>query len=111
MKLKLSGLLLVVLVSACAPATGVGEIIEDPTDGPAPSTVTLRPTPAPREVAAETHTGKGSGEFTTSWPADQLGFFTFDCPKCSANVMVDTDGGEHGLVNAIGAYRGTTWLN
>jgi hypothetical protein len=112
MKLRLSCLLLVVLVSACAPATGLGEIIEDPTDGPAPpSTATVPTTPAPREVPAETHTGKGSGEFATSWPADQLGFFTFECPKCSANVMVDTDGGEHGLVNAIGAYKGTTWLN
>ncbi|WP_290051219.1 hypothetical protein, partial [Amycolatopsis solani] len=74
---------------------------------PPPSTAP----PAPREVPTETHTGKGSGEFETSWPADQLGFFTFDCPKCTSNVMIDSDGGEHGLVNAIGAYKGTTWLN
>ena len=26
-------------------------------------------------------------------------------------MIIDTDGGEHGLVNAIGAYKGTTWLN
>ncbi|MEU5257603.1 hypothetical protein [Amycolatopsis sp. NPDC021455] len=112
MKLRLSCLSLVVLASACAPGTGLGEIVEDPTGAPPPTATSTLPTPpVPHEVPTETHTGKGSGEFATSWPADQLGFFTFECPKCSANVMVDTDGGEHGLVNAIGAYKGTTWLN
>ncbi|MEA5361964.1 hypothetical protein VA596_20670 [Amycolatopsis sp., V23-08] len=106
MKLRLSCLLVLILASACAPPVGYGEIIAasssgEPSTGPA----------APREVPPETHTGTGSGEFATSWPADQPGFFTFDCPKCSSNVIIDTDGGEHGLVNAIGAYKGTTWLN
>ncbi|WP_284748190.1 hypothetical protein [Amycolatopsis sp. RTGN1] len=62
-------------------------------------------------MPTETHTGTDYDEFATSWPADQLGFLTFDCPKCTDNVALDGDGGEHGLVNAIGAYRGTTWLN
>ncbi|RSM50131.1 hypothetical protein DMA12_02435 [Amycolatopsis balhimycina DSM 5908] len=112
MKFRLSWLLLVVLTSACAPAGGYGEILERPSGHPAATVpLTTPPRPAPRDLPAETHTGKGSGEFTTSWPADQLGFFTFDCPKCSGNVLIDTDGGEDGLVNAIGAYKGTTWLN
>ncbi|MFG1639545.1 hypothetical protein ACGFMK_04595 [Amycolatopsis sp. NPDC049252] len=107
MKLRLSCLLVLILASACAPSVGYGEIVAATSaEEPSPTSAA-----APREVPLETHTGTGSGEFATSWPADQLGFFTFDCPKCSSNVIIDTDGGEHGLVNAIGAYKGTTWLN
>lgn len=109
MKFRLSWLLLVVvLASACTPAPGYGVIVEATAPVAPPSSTAP---PAPSEVPTETHTGKGSGEFQTSWPADQLGFFRFDCPKCSANVIIDTDGGEYGLVNAIGPYKGTTWLN
>ncbi|WP_410668454.1 hypothetical protein [Amycolatopsis sp. cmx-4-68] len=96
------------VLAACAPATGYGTIVADSTAAPVPTTTAP---PPPREVPAETHTGKGDGEFAVTWPADQLGFFTFDCPKCRDNVMIDTDGGEFGLVNAIGAYKGTSWLN
>jgi hypothetical protein len=100
----------VALTSACGPATGFGtiETSSEPVPVPAPTTSAA---PVLRDVPTETHTGKGEGEFATTWPADQLGFFTFDCPKCSSNVMIDTDGGEYGLVNAIGKYKGTTWLN
>ncbi|MEV5714391.1 hypothetical protein AB0L41_10870 [Amycolatopsis mediterranei] len=114
MKIRLGGLLpLLVLASACAPATGYGEIVaESPPALPAsPPSPTSSAPPVPRDVPTETHTGKESGEFQTSWPADQLGFLTFECPKCTSNVIVDTDGGEHGLVNAIGAYKGTKWMN
>ncbi|EOD67904.1 hypothetical protein [Amycolatopsis vancoresmycina] len=110
MKIRLGCLLLLALTSACTPTTtGYGTIVADPTHA-IPTPTTTAP-PAPRDVPTETHTGKGSGEFQTSWPPDQLGFFTFDCPKCRDNVIIDTDGGEHGLVNAIGAYQGTTWMN
>lgn len=109
---RLSALLVLLLATACAPATGYGVIVAaSAPQAPTPAPPTTTAPPAPRDVPTETHTGKGSGEFQTSWPADQLGFFTFDCPKCSANVIIDTDGGEHGLVNAIGAYHGTTWMN
>ncbi len=107
MKMRLGGLLLLlsVLTAACAPATGYGVIVAE---SASPSVTAPA---APRDVPPETHTGTESGEFQTTWPADQVGFFTFECPKCTSNVIVDTDGGEHGLVNAIGAYRGTKWLN
>ncbi|MFB9683315.1 hypothetical protein [Amycolatopsis plumensis] len=112
MKIRLAGvLLLLVLASACAPSSGYGEIVADPTYEPALPTPTSTAPPVPREVPTETHTGSESGEFQTTWPADQVGFFTFDCPKCTANVIVDTDGGDHSLVNAIGAYKGTKWMN
>ncbi|MEU8634637.1 hypothetical protein AB0C38_20855 [Amycolatopsis sp. NPDC048633] len=110
MKLRLACLLVLVLASACAPATGFGTIVGAPTSSSAPAPTTSA-APVPRDVPTETHTGKGQGEFATTWPPDQLGFFTFDCPKCSGNVIISTDGGEFGLVNAIGAYQGTTWLN
>lgn len=111
MKIRLGGLLpLLVLASACAPSTGYGEIVAE--SAPAlPASPTSSAPAVPRDVPTETHTGTESGEFQTSWPADQLGFVTFECPKCTSNVIVDTDGGEHGLVNAIGAYKGTTWMN
>ncbi|MFI5584016.1 hypothetical protein ACIA5G_03195 [Amycolatopsis sp. NPDC051758] len=108
MKFRLTCVLVLVAASACAPPVGYGSIVAASTSADVPTSTAA---PAPREVPTETHTGKGSGEFVTSWPADQLGFFTFDCPKCTGNVIIDTDSGEHGLVNAIGAYKGTTWLN
>ncbi|MEU4522713.1 hypothetical protein AB0F52_28880 [Amycolatopsis sp. NPDC024027] len=112
MKLRLGGvLLLLVMASACAPATGYGEIVTKSAPALPPRTPASSAPPVPREVPTETHTGTESGEFQTSWPADQLGFLTFECPKCTSNVIVDTDGGEHGLVNAIGAYKGTKWMN
>ncbi|WP_410629981.1 hypothetical protein [Amycolatopsis sp. cmx-4-83] len=110
MKLRLFGALVLVLAAGCTPGVGYGTIEEASSGGSVQMPTSTAP-PAPREVPTETHTGKGSGEFETSWPADQMGFFTFDCPKCSSNVIIDSDGGEHGLVNAIGAYKGTTWLN
>jgi hypothetical protein len=112
MKLRLACLLVLVLASACAPATGFGTIVgaSGSTSAEVP-TPTSSAAPVPRDVPTETHTGKGEDQFAVTWPADQLGFLTFECPKCSANVMVDTDGGEFSLVNAIGAYKGTTWLN
>ncbi|WP_410564630.1 hypothetical protein [Amycolatopsis sp. cmx-4-61] len=107
--MRLGLLLVLVWASACAPATGYGTIVADPTS-PAAAAPPTAPA-APRDVPSETHTGTESGEFATTWPADQLGFFTFECPKCTSNVIIDTDGGDHGLVNAIGAYQGTKWFN
>ncbi|NBH09474.1 hypothetical protein [Amycolatopsis sp. SID8362] len=111
MKFRLFGVLVLALAAGCAPGSGYGTIETASGASVRMPTATSTAPPAPREVPTETHTGKGSGEFETSWPADQMGFFTFDCPKCTSNVIIDSDGGEHGLVNAIGAYKGTTWLN
>ena len=110
------GLAVLALASGCTVGgTGTGEIVprsapesESPTEPPSASPT--GPPPAV-DVPEETHTGTHAGQFAVSWPADQLGFFTFDCPKCAANVIITTDGGEFSLVNAIGKYHGTTWLN
>jgi hypothetical protein len=88
MRFRLTCVLVLVVASGCAPPVGYGSIVAGPSSADVPTSTAP---PAPREVPTETHTGKGSGEFVTSWPADQLGFFTFDCPKCTGNVIIDTD--------------------
>jgi hypothetical protein len=99
------------LTVACAPASGYGQIVSASSE-PVSSTAPTSSVPAPpHEVPPETHTGKGDGQFATSWPAGQPAFVTFDCPKCSSNVMVETDGFDVRLVNAIGKYHGTAWFN
>lgn len=110
MKIRLAGVLVLALAAGCAPSTGYGTIVGEAPPAPMAPTPSPAP-PAPHEVPTETHTGKGPGGFEVTWPKDQLGFFTFDCPKCESNVIISTDGGEFGLVNAIGSYKGTTWLN
>lgn len=75
-----------------------------PTSSPPTSTTT--PPPGPQET--ETHSGKGSATVTTSWPA-RLGFVTFDCPKCSGHVAVNTE--NELIVNDVGPYKGTQWIN
>jgi hypothetical protein len=110
-----------VVLSALATTTGctaggregLGRIMpaeagEVPYLPPTPTSTAPPPPPPPREP--ETHSGKGNGEFTIEWP-DRIGFVTFECPKCSANVMVNTDGSDSLLVNAIGPYKGTHWVN
>jgi hypothetical protein len=43
-----------------------------------------------------------------SWPR-RLGFVTFDCPRCSGHVAVNTE--NELIVNDIGPYKGTQWIN
>ncbi|WP_020662849.1 hypothetical protein [Amycolatopsis benzoatilytica] len=105
------------LTASCSvQASGIGRIVpqlpersESPGLPPAPTT----PPEKPRLVEAptETHEGTGNATVPVSWPADVAGFMKFDCPKCSSNVAVHTDGSEGLPVNAIGSYHGTSWLN
>lgn len=111
----LGTVLLAGVVSACGP-DGTGRVVPwTASEGlrssgvPAPlPTSTSKPPPAPQEP--ETHAGKGNATVTTKWPA-RPGFVTFACPKCTGNVFVETDGTERLLVNAIGAFKGTQWIN
>lgn len=110
----MAGLLLATLLSACSETgSGVGMILSDDSGRPTAPPTSAQPTSEPPLVAVptETHSGKGKGEFTTSWPPGEPGFLTFDCPKCSSNIVVETDGDQHLLINAIGAYHGTKWFN
>lgn len=68
------------------------------------------PEPEPTFREPEKHRGTGDDVVTTDWPAEP-GIVTFKCVKCSSNTVVETDGAESLLVNTIGPYRGTRWIN
>lgn len=95
----------VLITSSCAVSgTGIGAIVPEE-----PASVT--PPPRPTEAKTETHQGKGNGAVTLDWPGEVPGYLTFDCPKCDSNVIVNSDGDDFGLINAIGSYHGTVWFN
>ncbi len=109
----LAAALLTAAVAACTPE-GFGRVVPRaasdglrPTDvPPPPTTSTGRPPLTP--VEPEVHRGKGNATVTTNWPA-RLGFVTFDCPKCGGHVAVQTE--NELVVNDIGPYKGTQWIN
>lgn len=110
----LPGLLLAgLLLTACSEKSGSGIISASGGrhGGHSIAPPTTSQPPAPVDVPTETHTGKGAGGFKTSWPAGTAGYLTFDCPRCSDNVIVESDGDDSLLVNGIGHYHGTSWFN
>lgn len=58
----------------------------------------------------EYHEGVGDDVVVTNWPA-RPGIVTFACRAQGGNVAVETDGNESVLVNTIGSYHGTRWIN
>jgi hypothetical protein len=44
-------------------------------------------------------------------PVNSLALIKFDCPDCSGNVTLTTDGSDGLLVNTIGSYSGTHFFN
>ncbi|GGM77253.1 hypothetical protein GCM10012275_54860 [Longimycelium tulufanense] len=65
---------------------------------------------SPSYLPPELHEGHGDDVITTSWPA-KLGIVTFECAGCTRNTVLKSDGRESLLVNEIGSYRGTRWIN
>ncbi|MFD5093754.1 hypothetical protein ACFWMR_24360 [Amycolatopsis thailandensis] len=89
------------------PQAAAPEGLRSPSATPEPpptSTTTPRPGPQPEEK----HSGKGNASVPMAWPT-RLGFVTFDCPKCSGHVAVNTE--NELIVNDIGPYKGTQWIN
>ncbi|KZB82573.1 hypothetical protein [Amycolatopsis regifaucium] len=106
--------LLTVGLVACSPAN-TGRVVpraadrdglRAPSGVPAPPSTSTTPPPAPHPP--ESHSGKGNASVPTTWPM-RLGFVTFDCPKCSGHVAVNTE--NELIVNDSGPYRGTQWIN
>lgn len=64
----------------------------------------------PAYLKPEVHEGTGDDVVTTTWP-EQFGTVTFECATCSGNTVVQTDGPEFLIVNTIGPYEGTKWIN
>lgn len=88
-------------------ATPTEQVVDDETEAAEPEP---EPEPEPTFLDAEKHKGTGDDVVSTEWP-DQVGIVTFKCPKCSGNTVLQSDGGESLLVNTIGPYRGTRWIN
>lgn len=66
--------------------------------------------PEPEFLKPKRYKGSGDDVIDVKWPA-QIGFVTFECPQCTSNTVVETDGAEALLVNTIGSYKGTRWIN
>ncbi|MFE6609450.1 hypothetical protein [Amycolatopsis sp. NPDC057786] len=104
-----AAVLLTVGLVACSPPN-LGRVVPQAaapeglsTPSPTPTTT---PRPGPQPV--EKHSGKGNASVPMAWPT-RLGFVTFDCPKCSGHVAVNTE--NELIVNDIGPYKGTQWIN
>ncbi|MEU3623447.1 hypothetical protein BS329_28805 [Amycolatopsis coloradensis] len=111
----LSAVLLTAGLVACSPPnTGRvvpragSESLRDSSGVPIPPPPTSTTTPPPGPQPPEKHSGKGSATVTMAWPM-RLGFVTFDCPKCSGHVAVNTE--NELIVNDSGPYKGTQWIN
>jgi hypothetical protein len=63
-----------------------------------------------RQRPAESHEGIGDDVVVTDWPA-RPAIVTFECLVPGGNVAVETDGNESVLVNTVGSYRGSRWIN
>ncbi|ANN20864.1 hypothetical protein SD37_38285 [Amycolatopsis orientalis] len=110
----LGAVLLTAGLVACSPAN-TGRVVpraasEGLRSSPTPSLPTPPPStsPKPGPQPPETHSGKGNASVPMTWPM-RLGFVTFDCPKCSGHVAVNTE--NELIVNDIGPYKGTQWIN
>lgn len=67
-------------------------------------------TPAVSPVKPQKYTGSGDDVVTIN-AVDSVAILKFQCPNCSGNVVLKTDGGEGLLVNTIGSYTGTHVIN
>jgi hypothetical protein len=67
---------------------------------------TTSPPPPPPSV----FTGTGDDVITVDRPVG-LKIVKFECPTCSGNTVLKSDGFESLLVNEIGAYHGTRWMD
>ncbi|MER6663430.1 hypothetical protein ABT256_02695 [Amycolatopsis japonica] len=85
------------------PRAAAPEGLRSPSATPTPTT-----TPKPGPQPEEKHSGKGNASVPMSWPS-RIGFVTFECPKCSGHVAVNTE--NELIVNDIGPYKGTQWIN
>ena len=67
----------------------------------------ITPTPAPTPPAPKVYDGSGDDVVTIQKPSDGSAIVLFECPDCTRNTVVKTDGAESLLVNTIGSYTGS----
>jgi hypothetical protein len=88
--------------------TGTATQPAQSTPAAAPATSTTTP-PAPPPAPPVVKTGRGDDVV----PVDRAGvkIVKFECPRCTGNTILETDGAESLLVNTIGKYRGQHWVD
>jgi hypothetical protein len=107
---------IIVMSSACsgaaaAPVTApTAQIVPDvavvaPALSAVPVAAPVTPAPAPAPVAPQVFEGKGDNVVTLN-KGEGAAVLDFECPRCSRNVIVTTDGRDTLLVNTIGSYKG-----
>jgi hypothetical protein len=89
-------------------------VAQTTTTSPVPAPATIQPTttttttslpPAPPVVKS------GRGDDVVTIERAGVKIVKFECPKCTSNTIVKTDGAESLLVNTIGKYRGQHWVD
>lgn len=71
-----------------------------------PTTTTSSSPPIP----LRTYSGTGDDVVRLDKPTGAA-IMTFSCPRCTSNTIVNGDGSNYGLVNAIGPYSGRRWID
>jgi hypothetical protein len=90
-----------------APATGTKQAAVPAAVAPVATTTTAAPTTAAKPTV---FTGRGDDVLKVPGP-DGLKIVRFQCPQCTGNTVLQTDGAESLLVNTIGAYSGEQWAD
>lgn len=96
------------MVPATTGANAGTSASEAPAGEPAVQSTPESTVPPPPEPVS--YSGSGDDVVDIDWDS-RVGFLTFSCGGCTSNVIVRSDGAESLLVNAVGAYEGTRWIN
>ncbi|CAN5160771.1 hypothetical protein BH09PAT3_BH09PAT3_7140 [soil metagenome] len=64
-------------------------------------------TTAPPSVTPKVYTGTGDDVITIEKPANSAAILKFECPSCTRNTSVKTNGADSLLVNTVGTYSGS----
>jgi len=97
--------------AAAAASSAPAELAKAPTATAKPTTTTTRATTtAPPPPPPTVYTGQGDDVLTLDRPSG-LKIVKFECPACTSNTTLKSDGFESLLVNEIGAYSGLRWAD
>lgn len=97
-------LAIVVVIIAIANGGGSGSSSGSGGNPAAPAQSSQVPTPP------KTYTGTGDDVVSISKPSGPA-IVVFECPHCSENTILQSDGAESLLVNTIGPYSGKRWID
>jgi hypothetical protein len=103
--------------AAAASSSASAELAKAPATSAKATTTTTRPTTTTRATTTTpppppptVYTGQGDDVITLDRPSG-IKIVKFDCPACTSNTVLKSDGFESLLVNEIGAYSGFRWMD